>query len=153
MGLEKKNENGQTLEEFLKAYNPYKYKTPSCTADAVVFAYEGEQIKNVEELNLLLVKRKNHPSIGFWALPGGFINLQENLDDTARRELEEETGVQGISMEQIGTWGNYNRDPRARVITTAYMAMVKKNRGGGAGRGRRCGCSVVGNWVKRNRTY
>lgn len=125
-GTGEKNESGQTLEEFLKAYNPYKYKTPSCTADAVVFAYEGEQIKNVEELNLLLVKRKNHPSIGFWALPGGFINLQENLNDTARRELEEETGVQGISMEQIGTWGNYNRDPRARVITTAYMALVKK---------------------------
>ena len=122
-GTGEKNENGQTLEEFLENYNPYKYKTPSCTTDAVVLAYEGKQIKSIEELELLLVKRKNHPSIGFWALPGGFVNLEENLDDTARRELEEETGIHRIAMEQIGTWGNCNRDPRVRVITTAYMAL------------------------------
>ena len=53
------------------------------------------------------------------------MNLRENLEDTARRELEEETGVQGIIMEQIGAWGDYDRDPRARVITTAYMALIE----------------------------
>ncbi len=130
-GTGEKNEAGQTLDEFLEAYDPYRYKTPSCTTDAVVFSYEGEFEKNPanlpENLRLLLIRRKNHPSIGFWALPGGFINLKENLDDTARRELEEETKVRGIAMEQIGTWGDFDRDPRARVITTAYMALVKRS--------------------------
>ncbi|MCU6748273.1 MULTISPECIES: NUDIX domain-containing protein [Lachnospiraceae] len=125
-GTGERDEKGQTLEEFLEKYDPYKYKTPCCTTDAVVFSYNTDLIKSVDELSILLVKRRNHPSIGFWGLPGGFIDLEENLDETARRELEEETGVYGITMEQLGTWGNYDRDPRARVITTAYMALVKE---------------------------
>ena len=76
-------------------------------------------------MRVLLVKRSNHPSIGFWALPGGFIEMRENLDDTARRELLEETSVDGLVMEQIGTYGDYDRDPRTRVITTAYMAVLQ----------------------------
>ena len=112
-GTGERNAAGQTLEEFLEAYDPYRYKTPSCTTDAVVFS-----------LKILLVKRSNHPTIGFWALPGGFIDLKENLDDTARRELMEETGVEDLALEQIGAYGDYDRDPRARVITTAYMALV-----------------------------
>lgn len=124
-GTGEKNETGQTLQEFLQDYDPYKYKTPSCTTDAVVFSYDKREKNGLSGLKVLLIKRKNHPSIGFWALPGGFVNLRENLEDTARRELEEETGVQGIIMEQIGTWGDYDRDPRARVITTAYMALIE----------------------------
>lgn len=123
-GTGEKNAQGESLEEFLEKYDPYKYKTPSCTTDAVIFTHEGELTKSLENMKLLLVKRSNHPSIGFWALPGGFINLEENLDDTARRELEEETHVKGITMEQIAAYGDYNRDPRARVITVAYMALV-----------------------------
>lgn len=127
-GTGEKNADGQTLEEFLDGYDPYRYKTPSCTTDAVIFAFEEEKCTSIDGLKVLLVKRSNHPSIGFWALPGGFINLNENLDDTARRELEEETGVKGLVMEQLATYGDYNRDPRARVITTAYMALVKKDK-------------------------
>lgn len=124
-GTGEKNAAGQTLEEFLKEYDPYRYKTPSCTTDAVIFAYEGEKCEDAAGLKVLLIKRGNHPSIGFWALPGGFIELEENLEDTARRELMEETGVEGLIMEQLAAYGDYDRDPRARVITTAYMALVR----------------------------
>ncbi|MEO2264026.1 NUDIX hydrolase [Lachnospiraceae bacterium HCP28S3_F9] len=123
-GTGEKNADGKTLEEFLEEYDPYRYQTPSCTTDAVIFAHSGKLEKGLEGLKLLLVKRSNHPSIGYWALPGGFINIKEDLDDTARRELEEETGVKGLVMEQIATYGDYDRDPRARVITTAYMSLV-----------------------------
>ncbi|MCI6466031.1 MAG: NUDIX hydrolase [Faecalicatena sp.] len=123
-GTGERNAAGQTLEEFLEAYDPYRYKSPSCTTDAVVFSCMGELGPSLEGLKILLVKRSNHPTIGFWALPGGFIDLKENLDDTARRELMEETGVEDLALEQIGAYGDYDRDPRARVITTAYMALV-----------------------------
>lgn len=126
-GTGEKNKAGQNLEEFLESYDPGKYETPSNTTDAVIFAYEGEACKSIEGLKILLVKRSNHPSIGCWALPGGFANMRENLDETARRELEEETGVKGLVMEQLATYGDYDRDPRTRVITTAYMAVVPKN--------------------------
>ena len=122
-GTGEKNEAGQNLEEFLELYDPRKYETP----DAVIFAYEGESCDSIDRLKVLLVKRSNHPSIGYWALPGGFANMRENLDETARRELEEETGVKGLVMEQLATYGDYDRDPRTRVITTAYMAVVPEN--------------------------
>lgn len=124
-GTGEKNTAGQTLEEFLEQYDPYKYRTPSCTTDAVIFSAEKPLTKEMEGLKILLVKRSNHPSIGYWALPGGFVNLEENLDDTAQRELQEETGVENLVMEQIATYGDYDRDPRTRVITTAYMALVQ----------------------------
>ena len=125
-GTGEKNASGQTLEEFLEAYDPYKYKTPSCTTDAVIFSYEGEKCERISDLKLLLVRRSNHPGIGCLVLPGGFAELNENLEDTARRELEEETGVKGLVMEQLATYGDYDRDPRTRVITTAYMALVRR---------------------------
>lgn len=107
-GTGEKNEAGQNLEEFLELYDPRKYETPSNTTDAVIFAYEGESCDSIDGLKVLLVKRSNHPSIGYWALPGGFANMRENLDETARRELEEETGVKGLVMEQIATYGDYD---------------------------------------------
>lgn len=85
------NEKGQTLEEFLEEYDPYKYKNPCVTTDAVIFSCKRKVVGG--EWKVLMVKRRNHPSIGWWALPGGFIELHENLEDTARRELTEETGV------------------------------------------------------------
>ena len=127
-GNGEKNAAGQTLEEFLDAYDPHKYQTPSCTTDAVIFSYKDHLDECMEGLKLLLIKRGNHPSIGAWALPGGFVNMKENLEDTARRELEEETGISGLLMEQIGTYGDYDRDPRTRVITTAYMSLVKEDK-------------------------
>ena len=124
-GTGEKNEKGQTLEEFLKEYDPYQYKNPCATTDMVLFSYAGEK-PDTDALKVLLVCRKNHPSIGYWALSGGFVELYENLEDTARRELEEETGVKGLPVEQFACYGDYQRDPRARVITTAYFSLVNE---------------------------
>ena len=124
-GTGEKNEKGQTLEEFLKEYDPYQYKNPCATTDMVLFSYAGEK-PDTDALKVLLVCRKNHPSIGYWALPGGFVELYENLEDTARRELEEETGVKRLPVEQFACYGDYQRDPRARVITTAYFSLVNE---------------------------
>lgn len=121
----KKNEKGQTLEEFLEGYDPYKYKNPCVTTDAVIFSWKKEERKTWK---VLMVKRKNHPSIGWWALPGGFIELMENLEDTARRELTEETGVENLPMEQFAVYGNVERDPRARIITIAYFSVVEEEK-------------------------
>ncbi len=126
-GNREKNQEGQTLEEFLETYDPYKYKNPSVTTDAVVFSCEGIYKNSLDKLKVLLIKRGNHPSIGFWALPGGFINLEENLKDTAARELREETGVESLPMEQFAVYGDYDRDPRARIITAAYMALIDED--------------------------
>ena len=78
-----------------------------------------------QELEVLLIKRGNHPGIGFWATPGGFVEMRENMDEGAARELEEETGIQGLPLVQMSTWGDYDRDPRWRVITTSYLALVE----------------------------
>ncbi|MCI8835839.1 MAG: NUDIX hydrolase [Ruminococcus sp.] len=125
-GTGEKNKAGQSLEEFLENYDPYKYRTPSCTVDTVLFSCGTTLTKELREMQILLVKRSNHPSIGCWALPGGFVDLEENLEDAARRELREETGVEDLPMEQIATYGDYDRDPRTRVITTVYMALVQE---------------------------
>lgn len=126
-GTGERDSNGLTLEEFLEKHDPRKYELPGCTTDAVVFSYQERVGKSLKGLKLLLIKRKNHPSIGYWALPGGFIDIREDLYDTAKRELEEETGVKDLVMEQVATYGDWKRDPRARVITTAYMALVREN--------------------------
>lgn len=119
-----KNEKGETLEEFLQHYDPGKYQNPCCTVDMVVFGYSGACPDSMSGLKVLLIRRKNHPSIGYWALPGGFTDLYENLEEAARRELYEETNIRNVTVEQIGTFGDVRRDPRARIITTAFMAMV-----------------------------
>ena len=125
-GTGEKNKAGQSLDEFLENYDARKYETPSCTTDAAVFSYCGRECRSMEGIKLLLVKRSNHPSIGFWALPGGFADMHENLSDTARRELFEETGVDNLPMEQFAVYGDYDRDPRTRVITTAYLSLVNE---------------------------
>ena len=125
-GTKEKNRQGEDLETFLEHYDPHKYETPSCTTDAVIFSKTGKLL-DVNQLKVLLVRRSNHPNIGFWALPGGFAEMRENLEDTARRELEEETGVKGLPMEQFAVYGDYDRDPRTRVITTAYLSLVEEN--------------------------
>lgn len=126
-GTKEKNENGQDLESFLEEYDPRKYENPCVTADILVFKHK-ESFHTVETgLKLLMIKRKNHPSIGYWALPGGFVEIREDLETAARRELEEETHLSGIAMEQIYTWGEYWRDPRARIITTSFLALVDES--------------------------
>lgn len=117
----KLNKDGLTEEEFLNNYNPGDYERPSVTVDMLIFTFEKQ--KNI--LNLLMIKRGNHPSIGQWALPGGFVEMNENLDEAAARELKEETGLENITMKQLYTWGDVGRDPRTRIISTSYMSLIE----------------------------
>jgi len=87
-------------------------------ADAAVFGFFAGKAK------LLLVNRKNEPFKGKWALPGGFVDIDEELDDAVARELEEETGLVGVRLEQIRTFGNVGRDPRGRVIGVVFMGIA-----------------------------
>lgn len=87
LGTGEKNARGQTLEEFLEDYNPHKYETPGCTTDAVIISYKGELTRELKGIKVLLVKRSNHPSIGYWALPGGWSRLQRMGIMTGIRDI------------------------------------------------------------------
>lgn len=122
--MEIRNKDGLTEREFLKNYKSYDYERPSVTTDLLIFTIEN--IKN-PILKVLLIKREDHPYIDCWALPGGFVCINESIDDAAKRKLEEETGFNNIYLEQLYTFGNPDRDPRMRVITTAYMALIPED--------------------------
>ena len=97
----------------------YRYPRPAVTADTAVFG-------RVRDLwSILLIERKHEPFLGAWALPGGFVEIDEDLEDAARRELEEETGLQVDELTQLGAYGSPGRDPRGRVITVVYVAVVE----------------------------
>jgi 8-oxo-dGTP diphosphatase len=97
----------------------YKYPHPAVTADCVIFGFDGVSIK------VLLIQRGIEPFKGKWAFPGGFMNIDETVEDCAKRELEEETGLKNASVEQFYTFSDVNRDPRERVITVAHYALVR----------------------------
>ena len=96
----------------------YEFPHPAVTVDVVIFT-----IRN-DELKVLLIKRALEPFDGQWALPGGFVEMKESLLDAARRELREETGVDAAYLEQLYTFGEPKRDPRERVISVAYYALM-----------------------------
>ena len=96
----------------------YDWPRPMVAADAAVFAFFRNKAK------LLLVNRKREPFKGKWALPGGFVNIDEELDDAVARELAEETGLAGVRLEQIHAFGKCGRDPRGRVIGVTFMGIV-----------------------------
>ena len=98
----------------------YKYPHPALTADCVVFGFDGKDLK------ILLIERGNEPCKGCWAFPGGFMNIDETIEQCARRELEEETGLKLAKIEQFHTFSEVNRDPRERVVTVAFFALVKQ---------------------------
>jgi 8-oxo-dGTP diphosphatase len=97
----------------------YNYPRAALTVDCVVFGFDEGELK------VLLIKRALDPFKGKWALPGGFVHVDETLDDAARRELEEEAGLKDVFLEQLYTFGAVGRDPRERVVSVAYYALVK----------------------------
>ena len=109
-------------KEFIENYDKDKYEKPSVTTDIVIFT-----LSDKNELSLLLIKRGGYPYKGKWAIPGGFVDMKESIDDGAKRELFEETNLKDLPIEQFGTFGDVDRDPRMRVISIAYMAFVPKN--------------------------
>lgn len=109
--------------KFLASYDASKYERPSVTADIVILTIDDDN-----DLNILLIKRGDYPYKDKWAIPGGFMEVgKESIDETASRELEEETGISDVYLKQLYTFGNIGRDPRTTVISVAYMALVPKN--------------------------
>jgi 8-oxo-dGTP diphosphatase len=100
---------------------PYTYEYPraALTVDCVVFGFDEEELK------ILLIQRGLPPFKGKWALPGGFVRVDETVDHAAIRELQEETGLHDVFLEQLYTFGAVKRDPRERVVSVAYYALVK----------------------------
>ncbi len=96
----------------------YDYPRPALTVDCVVFGLDDEDLK------VLLIQRDLEPFAGTWALPGGFVHMDEALEQAARRELEEEAGLRGVFLEQLYTFGAPDRDPRGRVVSVAHYALV-----------------------------
>ena len=120
-------------KEFLMDYNSKDYDLLSLTTDILIFSVSNGVQENYRKLNkkyfsVLLVKRDTYPFKDKWCLPGGFIGINEDLEDAAKRILKQETNIDDIYLEQLYTYGNPNRDPRMRIISTSYMALIDKNR-------------------------
>lgn len=98
----------------------YEFPRPAVTVDCVVFGLDLKE----DALRIMLIERDVPPFKGRWALPGGFVKMDESVDEAARRELREETGIEGVFLEQLYTFGEVSRDPRERVISVAYYALV-----------------------------
>jgi 8-oxo-dGTP diphosphatase len=97
---------------------PKEYFKPSVTVDIIIFSVQNDDLK------VLLIKRAIDPFKNMWAIPGGFIKESESLDEAAKRELQEETGVKDVYLEQLYSFGEPKRDPRGRVITVSYFALI-----------------------------
>lgn len=120
-------------EEFLKDYNPNAYEKLSMTTDILIFSVSNTTQENYRKLNnkhfsVLLVKREDYPFKDKWCLPGGFVAIDETLDEAAMRILQRETNVHDIYIEQLYTFSNVNRDPRMRIVSTSYLALIDKNK-------------------------
>ena len=132
-----RDKNGLTEQEFLQSYDLAKYEKPSVTVDMLLLTVgdkENTDIRKLpeKELRVLLVKRGEHPFLGNWALPGGFVGMKEGLREAAYRKIKDETNVTDIYLEQLYTLGEdqeeVERDPRTRVISTSYMALVDESK-------------------------
>jgi 8-oxo-dGTP diphosphatase len=97
----------------------YRHARPALTVDCVVFGLDQRDLK------VLLIERALEPFAGQWALPGGFVRIDETVEQAARRELQEETGLDKVYLEQLYTFGDLDRDPRERVVSVAYYALVR----------------------------
>lgn len=103
----------------MKTYT-YYYPKPSVTTDCIL-------LRQNKHIDILLVKRKHDPFCGKWALPGGFVEIDEDLEEGAKRELLEETSIEHIELEQFKTYGKPGRDPRGRTISVVYFGFVNEN--------------------------
>ena len=115
----------------------YKYEHPAVTTDCVIFTYEDWKLK------VLLVRRGGEPYKGEWALPGGFLRNDETAKDGALRELREETGLAAAAIGELGVFSDPGRDPRERVITIAFYALVKPSEVVGGDDADACACEEV----------
>ena len=120
-------------EEFLKNYNPNNYPSFAFATDILVFGISSVEDDNYKKLDtkkmsILLVKRDSYPFKDKWCLPGGFVKIDEDIEDAPKRILKQETGLDNIYLEQLYTFGGVSRDPRMRVISGAYMALIDKDR-------------------------
>lgn len=130
--MKKKTINPKEIE-FLNKYDESKYERPSVTSDVLIFTTEDKKEENSRKvprkgMQVLLIKRDNYPHMGKWAIPGGFVNIKESLEDGAIRTLKEETGVENVYIEQLYTFGEVNRDNRTRVISVGNLALVSKEK-------------------------
>lgn len=119
-------------EEFLKSYDENDYKRPSVTNDIIIFTtadMEEDNLRKVPKrgMQVILIKRDDYPYIDKWALPGGFADIEESLEDGAKRKLKEKTGIDNIYTEQLYTFGDVHRDKRTRVISVGNIALVEKS--------------------------
>ncbi len=122
-----------TEKEFLKNYDMSKYERPSVAVDMVVFTIKDFQEENYrklpqKKLSILMIKRGNYPFKDKWALAGGFVMKGESTEQSAKRELFEETGVENIYLEQLYTFSEPQRDPRGWIMSCSYMALVDSQR-------------------------
>ena len=99
----------------------YKYPRPALTTDCIIFGFDESDLK------VLLIERGIEPYKGKWALPGGFVKMDETTEEGAKRELYEETGLKDVFIEQLFTFSDVDRDPRGRVISVAYFSLVNLN--------------------------
>ena len=116
---EKRDARGLTEAEAIARYRSRNYPKPAMTADIAIFARQADQ------LQVLLIRRKGHPYLGKLALPGGFANENEPIEQTAARELKEETGVSGLPVKLVGVYSAPGRDPRGWVVSVVYMAVAE----------------------------
>ena len=128
-----RDKNGLTEAEFLASYRSGDYPRPSVATDMVIFTVMDQKEENYrklpeKELCLLMIKRGGHPYLGCWALPGGFVRPTETTDEAARRELQEETGVGQVYLEQLYTFSDPGRDPRTWVMSCSYMALIDSSK-------------------------
>lgn len=115
---ELRDKRGLTEAEFLAAYDPSRWERPSVTVDMFCYCRENRSV--------LMVKRGGHPFIGKWALPGGFLEPDETAEQAVRRELMEETGVNADAIIQLRAFSDPHRDPRTRIVTVAYIAVLDR---------------------------
>lgn len=109
-------------KEYLESYDPSAYERPSVTVDILLFTVDEEELK------VLLIRRDTMPYYGKWAIPGGFLHMDESAEEAAVRRIREEAGVENVHLEQLYTFSEVERDPRTRVISIAYFASVPRGK-------------------------